>query len=358
MEQIGGIENVRAAHTLDHEIAKVSVIAEDLRRKELRHHVAMSIFDALKSLNEGAFHIVIIAFAIGLALSGKISSGDILAFTILFAAVVNPLREIHRILDEAHESGIKAGELHAMLEQPRDHSFNVTKPQTLSWSNGLIIEADALTVAYSAPVDGHATTPALRGISLAVREGEAIGFAGPSGSGKTTFVRALLRLVHPTGGELKLGNARIDRVTREEIGRLFGFVSQTPFLFAGSIAENIAYGCPSASTDAIAYAARHARIADEIEAFPRRYDHVVTERGGNLSGGQRQRIALARVFLQNPPVLILDEATAALDNENERAVMDAISKAVEGTDGLDGCASIVEPSARRSHICLQRWRDR
>ncbi len=111
---------------------------------------------------------------------------------------------------------------------------------------------------------------------------------------------------------------------------MFGFVTQTPFLFTGSVAENIAYGTPSATKEAIAEAARKARIANEIEALAGRYDHAVTERGGNLSGGQRQRIALARVFLQNPPILILDEATAALDNENERAVMDAISLAVEG----------------------------
>ena len=330
VEQIGGIENVRAAHTLDHEIEKVSIIADELRRKELWHHIAMSFFDALKSLNEGVFHIVIITFAISLALSGKISSGDILAFSILFGAVVNPLREIHRIMDEAHESGIKAGEFFAMLDQPRDHSFNVQKPLPLNWDNATLIEAKALNVAYGPTNDGGVPKLALRGISLSVRDGEVIGFAGPSGSGKTTFVRALLRLVHPVGGELRVGNVPINQITREEIGRTFGFVSQTPFLFAGSIAENIAYGCPSATTEAIAHAARQARIADQIEALPGQYDYAVTERGGNLSGGQRQRIALARVFLQNPPVLILDEATAALDNENERAVMDAISNAVEG----------------------------
>ncbi len=151
VEQIGGIENVRAAHTLAHEIAKVSVIADDLRRKEFRHHVAMSIFDAVKSLNEGAFHIVIITLAIGLALSGNISSGDILAFSILFVAVVNPLREIHRIVDEAHESGIKAGEFFAVLDQPRDASFNVTAPRAPQLRHHPLIEAKGLTVAYSAP---------------------------------------------------------------------------------------------------------------------------------------------------------------------------------------------------------------
>lgn len=330
VEQIGGIENVRAAHTLNLEIAKVATIAEDLRRKEFRHHIFMAIFDALKSLNEGAFHIIVITLAIGLALSGDVSSGEVLAFSILFSAVINPLREIHRIMDEAHESGIKAGEFFAMLDQPLDRSFDVTTPAPIELGHEPFIEAKALTVAYGTPVDGSPVKLALSGLSLSVREGEVIGFAGPSGSGKTTFVRSLLRLVHPLGGELKVGNAPIGRITRAQIGSLFGFVSQTPFLFAGTIAENISYGCPYATDDAIAQAARRACIADEIEALPRKYGHVVTERGNNLSGGQRQRIALARVFLQNPKVLILDEATAALDTENERRVIEAISKLTEG----------------------------
>jgi ATP-binding cassette subfamily B protein len=328
VEQIGGIEAVRAAHTADREIAKVRAIAEELREKEFRHHLAMSFFDAGKSLNEGAFHIAVVTLAISLAFSGKISSGDIIVFSMLFAAVVAPLREIHRIIDEAHESGIKAGEFFAMLDQPKDCSFEATGSGHACSPRMPMIEARNLTVGYQG-ADGK-VRPILNRVSLSVREGSVTGFAGPSGSGKTTFVRALLRLAHPTGGRLTVGGTPIADLSREAIGSMFGYVGQQPFIFAGTVKENIAYGKPSATAEQIADAARRAQIAEEIDALPLGYEHLVTERGGNLSGGQRQRIALARVFLQNPPILILDEATAALDNENERAVMDAISQAVEG----------------------------
>lgn len=154
---------------------------------------------------------------------------------------------------------------------------------------------------------------ALDGVSLEIRIGEVIGFAGPSGSGKTTFARTLLRLVHPASGALCVGGVAIEQVTRQEIGQLFGFVGQTPFLFSGTIAENIRYGSSNPSLEDIACAAHSAHIGDEIEAWADSYQHVVTERGGNLSGGQRQRIALARVFLQNPSILVLDEATSGLN---------------------------------------------
>src|SRR5206468_3534159 len=116
-------------------------------------------------------------------------------------------------------------------------------------------------------------------------------------------------------------------VSRAAIGQFIGYVGQTPFLFAGTVTENIAYGCGAVSDMAIRLAAERAGIHEEIMAMPGRYSAVVAERGLNLSGGQRQRIALARVFLKNPPILILDEATSALDTISERAVQQAITEA-------------------------------
>jgi ATP-binding cassette subfamily B protein len=123
------------------------------------------------------------------------------------------------------------------------------------------------------------------------------------------------------------GGVPIESVSRETIGRLVGYVGQMPFLFAGTVADNIAYGCGSASKGAIRLAAERAGIHAEIMAMPDGYCALVAERGLNLSGGQRQRIALARVFLKNPPILILDEATSALDTISERAVQQAITAA-------------------------------
>jgi len=160
-----------------------------------------------------------------------------------------------------------------------------------------------------------------------LRHGQTIGVAGRSGSGKSTWLRVLMRLTHPSGGSAWLGGVPLETITREAIGELIGYVGQNPFVFAGTIAENIAYGREDASEDDIRRAAEMACIHDEILEMPGGYQAHVAERGQNLSGGQRQRLALARVFLKNPPILILDEGTSALDNINERRVQQAINAA-------------------------------
>jgi len=136
-----------------------------------------------------------------------------------------------------------------------------------------------------------------------------------------------MRLVHPCGGTATLGGVPLDRVSRHAIGELVGYVGQNPFVFAGTVAQNIAYGCDKPSDERIRRAAELACIHDEILMMPGGYKARVAERGQNLSGGQRQRIALARVFLKNPPILILDEGTSALDNKSERLVQKAINAA-------------------------------
>ena len=158
------------------------------------------------------------------------------------------------------------------------------------------------------------------GASFVVRHGETIGVAGFSGGGKSTWIKVFLRLVHPTAGAVRFGGVPLEAIDRPTLGRLVGYVSQSPFVFSGTIAENIAYGTGTDDPDAIRRAAAAARLHDEIEHFPGGYDAPVAERGANLSGGQRQRLAIARVLLKHPPLLILDEATSALDNLTERAV--------------------------------------
>jgi ATP-binding cassette, subfamily B, bacterial len=170
-------------------------------------------------------------------------------------------------------------------------------------------------------------TPALNGLSLTIKHGETIGVAGRSGCGKTTWLRTFMRLAHASGGDASLGGVPLDSVSRQQIGELVGYVGQNPFVFAGTIAENIAYGCEKSTDDQIRFAAELACLHHDIMELPRQYQARVAERGQNLSGGQKQRVALARVFLKNPPILILDEGTSALDNISERRVQQAINAA-------------------------------
>jgi ATP-binding cassette subfamily B protein len=185
--------------------------------------------------------------------------------------------------------------------------------------------AEGLRVDYKTS-DGRLKR-ALDGVNLTIHAGETIGVAGRSGCGKSTWLKVMMRLTHPSGGHVMLGGVPIDNVSRDAIGNLIGYVGQNPFVFSGTIAENIAYGREDATDDEIRKAAKMACIHEEILAMPGGYQAKVSERGQNLSGGQRQRLALARVFLKNPPILILDEGTSALDNISERNVQRAIHAA-------------------------------
>jgi ATP-binding cassette subfamily B protein len=326
VEQLGGLDYIRAADTHRQEVRRVARAAERRRVKELRHHFEMSLFGCGKALNEGFFHLLVIACAIYLFVHGGIKYGDILTFSVLYLNVMAPLNEVHRFIDEAHESSLKVGDLVEILTRPIDPSFKPVDAREPQIAVGTpLFSAQDLVVDY-VTVDGK-TRRALHSVSLVIHHGETIGVAGRSGCGKTTWLRVLMRLTHRSGGAVELGSVPLDCITRKDIGKLIGYVGQNPFMFAGSIAENIAYGREDATRDEIVRAAQMACIHDEIEAMPGGYDSVIAERGQNLSGGQRQRIALARVFLKNPPILILDEGTSALDNISERRVQEAIDAA-------------------------------
>ncbi|HZZ70661.1 MAG TPA: ABC transporter ATP-binding protein [Pirellulales bacterium] len=320
VEQLTGIDYIRAANTHQREVNRVDRSAEALRSKELHHHFIMSLYGAGKALSDGFFHIVVLALAVHLAAIGKISFGDILTFSMLFLNVMAPLYEVHRVIDEGHESSLIVAELLSMLEEPLDRSYetgSAARPR-LDLQDGVIRVQD-LHVQYTT-----GRRHALDGVSLVIRHGEIVGIAGRSGCGKSTLLRTLIRLIHPTTGEAQVAGIPLSSVSRQNIAELVGYVGQSPFIFAGTVADNIAYERLNSSRDEVCRAATMACLHDEIMEMPHGYDSSVVEGGRNLSGGQRQRLALARVLLKNPPILILDEATSALDTISERRIHEAL----------------------------------
>jgi ATP-binding cassette subfamily B protein len=171
---------------------------------------------------------------------------------------------------------------------------------------------------------------ALDGISFEVEAGQMIGLSGPSGAGKTTLINLLGRFYDATEGSISIDGHDVRDVTMKSLREQVGIVLQDPFLFHGTIAENIAYSNPGVSRAEVIAAAKAANAHDFIMKFPDGYDTMVGERGGRLSGGEKQRISIARAILKNPRILILDEATSSVDTETESQIQAAIERLVEG----------------------------
>ncbi|WP_114184727.1 ABC transporter ATP-binding protein [Microvirga aerophila] len=180
---------------------------------------------------------------------------------------------------------------------------------------------------------GHAT-PLYHDLSLNIRAGERVGLVGPSGSGKTTLVKLIQRLYDVTGGRIMIDGQNIAEVKQSSLRGQIAIVQQEPILFHRSLAENIAYGRPSASMVEIERAAQLANAHDFIMRLPKGYATLVGERGVKLSGGERQRVAIARAFLADAPILILDEATSALDSESETLIQQAMERLMEGRTSI------------------------
>jgi ATP-binding cassette subfamily B protein len=191
------------------------------------------------------------------------------------------------------------------------------------------IAFEAVTFAYHAD-----ESPVLRELAFHVQPGETVALVGPSGAGKSTCVSLLLRFWDPQKGTIRLGGVDLRDFPLDDLRRRIAIVQQDNYLFNTSIRENVRLGKPHASDDEIAVAARAANIHEFIMRLPEGYDTVVGERGAKLSGGQRQRLALARAFLKDAPLLVLDEATSNLDSENERLIKAAVARLMTGRTTL------------------------
>ena len=209
--------------------------------------------------------------------------------------------------------------------------FEVLDTQPAIFSHSSARQASSLTgqielrnVSFS--YDG--VRKVLKGINLKISPGQMIGLAGPSGGGKTTMVNLICRFYDVLEGQILIDGVDVRDYDVSELRRNIGVVLQEPFLFHGTVAENIAYGRPEATMDDIITSARAANAHDFIVGFPDGYDTLVGERGHTLSGGERQRISIARAILNNPHILILDEATSSVDTETEKLIQEALDRLI------------------------------
>lgn len=191
-------------------------------------------------------------------------------------------------------------------------------------------EIQFINVSFQYVTAAKESAPALQDVNLTVRPGEVVALVGPSGAGKTTFAMLIPRFYDATTGSIRFGGVDLRELDKYSLRNQIALVPQSPVLFNATFAENIRFGRMNATDAEVQAAAREAYMAEFIESLPDGYNTIIRERGTSLSGGQRQRIAIARAFLKNAPILILDEAMSALDSESEQMVQNALQKLVRG----------------------------
>jgi ATP-binding cassette subfamily B protein len=256
--------------------------------------------------------------------SDPISIGTIVAFTTAQARLLFPMMNLLQVSLDLQTSQALFARIFEYFDLKPSISNPVTAT-TIDKSQLGLIEFDDVTFAY--PEAGAEAAPTLKNVSFKVEPGQYVALVGASGSGKTTISYLIPRFYDVSAGAVRFSGIDVRELNQEELIDRIGIVNQETYLFYDTIRENLSYAKPSASQEEIEVAAKAANIHDVIMSFPKGYDTMVGERGYRLSGGEKQRIAIARVLLKDPPVVILDEATSAMDTNSERIVQATLDAA-------------------------------
>ncbi len=248
--------------------------------------------------------------------------GELISFITAFLLANQPAKRLARLNIELNSALVNVRALFDVLDAPATEPREDEKP-ALAVERAAIEYRD-IHFAY------RAGEPVLRGLSLTAEPGKVTALVGPSGGGKSTVLNLLLRFYESDRGAITIDGQDIKVVSRRSLRQAIGYVGQHVFLFRGTIRDNIAFGRPDATEAEIVAAAKAAFAHEFIMASPRGYDTPVGEHGLQLSGGQRQRIAIARALIKDAPIILLDEATAALDSESERQVQEALDRLTQG----------------------------
>jgi ATP-binding cassette subfamily B protein len=280
-----------------------------------------SLFSPTVSLLTELGLLVIWCFGIWQVSKGEITVGTLSAFIAYSGRFYVRLDSMSRIVSVTQKSASAAKRIFDIL----DHVSSVPEP-----ANPVKLDKVQGNIELREVGFRYGTRAVNRGISLNIKAGEMVGLVGHSGSGKSTLVNLICRFYDVAEGAILLDGKDIRSFAVSDYRRHIGLVLQEPFLFFGTIAENIAYGKPEATREEIIAAARAAHAHEFILRLPQGYDSMVGERGQGLSGGERQRISIARALLINPPILIMDEATSSVDSETEKEIQKALDNLVQG----------------------------
>ena len=317
-ESLNAVRLVQSFNNEELECSKLDAVAAKLlaaRKKSfalLSHsNTSMVFFSNITNLT------IIVAGGVLITL-GKMQISDLIAFLLYVSIFVRPILRLNA-LAETYQKGITSYQ--------RFEQLLLTEPEIADSEDAVdagVLKGEIVFENVTFAYDGK--EPVVENFSLKIEAGESVAFVGSTGVGMSTLCNLVARFYELQQGRITIDGRDIKSMTLASLRHNIGIVQQDIFLFSDSVTSNIAYGRPDATQAEIEAAAKHAEADRFIERLPQKYDTALGERGVKLSGGQKQRIAIARVFLKNPPILILDEATSSLDNETEKNIQGALNE--------------------------------
>ena len=353
---ISGIRTAKAFANEKNEQEKFEKSNDRFKTAKTGYYKAMGMFMSGMEFTMGIMQVAVIAAGGIFIMRGYMDYIALITFSLYVSTFVSPVRKLAMFMEQYMQGS--AGFLRFM-EVMRTEPEITDAPDAKELTNVRgEITYDHVSFSYD---DG---TPVLDDVSLTIHPGEFFALVGPSGGGKTTLCSLLPRFYGVSSGRVMVDGINVADVTQESLRRNIGIIQQDVFMFAGTVRENIRYGRPDATDEEVVEAAVRAEIHSEIMEMPDGYDTYIGERGAMLSGGQKQRISIARVFLKNPPVLIMDEATSALDSVTEQRIQKSLEELSRGRTSIviahrlstirnADCIAVIEGS----HIVEQGTRD-
>jgi ATP-binding cassette subfamily B protein len=317
IEQIGGVETLKSFR-MEHGRGALGeeILANLSHRLCALQHLGLSV-RAFALFLTGLAGAVVLWYGGHRVFDGQLTIGQLMFFNSVLGYLLTPVMNLATANQAMQEASIALDRLYQVL------SLDIEEPAGTRAACPPLercIEFKSVSFRYGC------RETVLHGVDLTIPAGATVALVGESGSGKTTLLKLLLRFYDPQQGVILFDGIDLRDLRRDEIRSRIGIVSQDPFIFAGTIAENIALGNPDAGLDKVIAAARAAELDAFVQGLPSRYHTMIGERGTNLSGGQRQRLALARVLLLNPEVIVLDEATSHLDTTTEQAIQRSLHR--------------------------------
>ena len=322
LDNLQGVRQIKSYAREETELERVSASAQLVGDTQLVNMRTWSWYSSGMTFI-AALGSAIVLYVGGIdVLNGSMQFGGLVTFLLFVGMFYEPVGRLHQI-NQLYQAGRAASERVAEILDATTENYGEAAGEPIARARGQV-EYRKVSFSYRPDV------PALHEINLAVKPGQCVALVGPTGAGKSTLVSLLSRFYEATGGEILLDGRNVSEISLRELREQIGMVSQETFLFNGTILDNLRFGRPNATRQEIEEMARAACVHEFVSSLPEGYDTHVGERGVKLSVGEKQRISIARALLKNPPVLVLDEATASVDTATEQLIQQALQRLLAG----------------------------